>query len=456
MFKNKKILILGFGKEGKAALSYLVEEGCSSISIADKNLDLSISKDFPEVKDWYVGDSWLSSLSSYEVIFRSPGVPLRCLSDYSGTILSSTELFLKRHREKTIAITGTKGKSTSVSLLHHVLQGQRVNSVLGGNIGIAPLSLIDHEADVFVMELSSYQLEVLMVSPRIAVLLNLFPDHLDHHGSFEQYKKAKLVIGAFQKEGDVMILPAFQREEFSELLPEVSFRKYFGGEGSNVFIKDGELFVRDSEQNAILLCPVSTLPFKGKGMLANVCAVLEAVLSAEGLGLIRKPDWSRVVESLQSFVPLPHRLQEISSSSGVLFVNDSISTIPEATIHALEVYAGRVETLILGGYDRGISYTALLEYIPSTSVRNLVLIPPAGERMKQEIESGFSGEYSGVTFFQAETMAKAVRFAFAHTASGKVCVLSPAAPSFGLFRDFEERGEEFMRLVGNESKRKCD
>lgn len=451
MFKHNTILILGFGKEGKAALSYLVQEGCQSIAVADKSLDISIAKEFPEVTDWYVGDRWLLFLSSYEVIFRSPGVPLRYLSNYSGTILSSTELFLKRHREKTIGVTGTKGKSTSVSLLHHILQGQGVGSVLGGNIGIPPLSLIDHEADVFILELSSYQLEVVTVSPRIGVLLNLFPDHLDHHGSFEQYKKAKLAIVAFQKEGDVIILPAIYREEFTELLPEASSKKYFANEGSRVYVVDDGLFVRDRDQGKILLCPVSALPLKGKGMAANVCAVLETVLAAEELMLIRKPDWNKVAQSLQSFIPLPHRLQEVCSSRGILFVNDSISTIPEATINALEVYSDKVETLILGGYDRGIPYTVLLEYLPSTSVRNLILIPPAGVRMKDEITSRFSRSYAGITIFEADTMAQAVQLAYQHTSQDKVCLLSPAAPSFGLFRNFEERGEAFMRLVKEEA-----
>ncbi len=445
--KHCTCLILGFGKEGKACLSYLLSEGAQYIGIADSALLEGVREQYPQVKKWYLGEGWQESVYDYDVILKSPGIPFHYVSNCSGKISGATQIFLEKHRDKTIAITGTKGKSTSVSLLQHILKTLGVNSLLGGNIGTPPLDMLDTEAEIYILELSSYQLETLGISPRVGVVLNIFPDHLDHHESFEAYRNAKLRIGAFQEEGDVVILPGSKKNEYLPLLSESSTKKYFGDASARAYIREGVFYVCDLSGSEIPLTATTDIPLKGNGILLNACAVIECLLTAEELGLLENINWDAVRLALKTYTPLPHRLQEVVSSNGILFVNDSISTIPEATINALEVYGDSVETLILGGYDRGIPYRILEEYLPSTKVKNIIFFPPAGSRILKEIKENFSESYAHVNFFEVKDMQEAISNAFQHTKPGNACLLSPAAPSFGMFKNFEERGEVFMVLV---------
>jgi UDP-N-acetylmuramoyl-L-alanine---L-glutamate ligase len=445
--KNKRCLIMGFGKEGRACLSYLESCGVNTIGVSDQSNIEELKEQYPSVSLWHLGDTWNQSIDLYDVIFKSPGIPSRYVRDFTGAVVSATAIFLEACRDKTIAITGTKGKSTSVTLLHHLFQALGVNSVLGGNIGVPPLDMLHVDADVFVLELSSYQLEMLQVSPRIGVILNIFQDHLDHHGSLEKYQKAKLQIGKFQEEGDTIILPWGKNEELAEFLPQESDKRLFGGSDAFAFIENDVLCLRPEGSSPFPLILTVDLPYKGKGMIQNTCAVLECLDVAFQSGLIASPDWSKVCEALKSYQPLPHRMQEVRAANGTLFINDSISTVPEASIHALEVYEDSIETLILGGFDRSISYTALLEYVPHTKVKTVIFIPPAGERMYEEIKGKFQEKYRNITLYLSDSFPDIVNAAGKSTTRNGVCLFSPAAPSFGMFRNFEERGEVFMELV---------
>lgn len=463
--KNKKCLILGFGREGKAGLKYLLAQGCSEIAVADQALRQEETLAYPEVHTWFSDERWLGQVDSYDVVYKSPGIPFRYVKNFKGALLSATQIFLEQKRDHTIAITGTKGKSTSATLLYHILKEMGVSVVLGGNIGVPPLDMLEMKADLFILELSSYQLEPISISPKIGVILNIFPDHLDHHESFDAYRKAKARIGAFQRRQDTIILPYGKREDFSSLINEVSLNSdkaekeevqkiYFGSKNtrdSSVYLDGTSILIRDIDDggkiNEFVLCEQAETTLRGKGMLDNLCAVLECLFALRKYGHISDIPWDSVRSSLKSFSLLPHRLQEIHSVSGIVFVNDSISTIPEATINAIDVYKDTIETLILGGYDRGIPYTVLYEYLSLTTIKNIFFIPPAGARMKKEIMENFSVLLDKSACIEVPDLQTAVSLAKSSTSQGKVCLLSPAAPSFGPFKNFEERGEVFMNLV---------
>lgn len=451
-FKNKKCLILGFGREGKSCLSFLEKMNVSCIGVSDKSKssEKEISR-YPSVDKWHIGTNWLSDINDYDIIIKSPGVPMHLLSSFKGEITNATNIFLYKNRDKTIAITGTKGKSTSVSLLHHILRSLGINSILGGNIGVPPLELMDHEADIYILELSSYQIENATSSPKIGVILNIFPDHLDHHITFEAYRSAKLNLLSKQTEADLSILPSSEKAKWLSLVSNSSNKIFFSSTDSNVKINNEFLEVFINGGDECFRVRLSELPIKGRGMLENACAVLECIIAASRIGIIPLQEkdikWNVVFEAMKSFMPLPHRLQEIRASNGTLFVNDSISTIPEATINALEVYKDKVETLILGGYDRGISYDSLLKYIPKTQIKTLLLVPPVGERLIHLIEEDYLQDYSDINIIICKNYSEVIKHSFKHTSPDKVCLLSPAAPSFGMFKNFERRGERFMGLV---------
>jgi len=444
---GKRVLILGFGVEGRANLRFAIKQGAKEIAVAEQSVDLILEPpESASVKETHTGDSWLSQLQRYDVILRSPGVPLRHVDTIRRdhpeiTITSGTDIFLSLHGDKTIGITGTKGKSTTSSLIHSVLIAAGYHVKFGGNIGLAAVSLLEEPADIYVLELSSYQLADITHSPSTALFLNLFPEHLDHHGDFEIYGLAKSNISRFQKPGDRLIIP----HDFAAI--ESLTRSHLGGRitwgdplGSS-WIDNETYYYRDPSRTAHSVCHVSDTLLKGPGNQRNIQAVLAALshLSIPAEILAR---------AITEFKPLPHRLENAGTINGVTFINDSISTVPEAAMNALETFGADVKTVILGGYDRGVCFNSLASYlIAKTEVRNIILFPPSGARIAQALREHSNFAAREILISNAENMRDAVSLAHKTTPAGAVCLLSPASPSFPIFKNFEERGAVFRKEV---------
>jgi UDP-N-acetylmuramoylalanine--D-glutamate ligase len=381
---------------------------------------------------------------AYDIVVRSPGISLQTIESIrvknpQAIFTSGTALFLEKHRDRTWGITGTKGKSTTSSLFHACLRACGINALLCGNIGIPALSLIDENPELFVMELSSYQLEDCPYSPHGAIFLNLFSEHLDHHGTLDAYLHAKQRILINQKPDDILILP-FNNPLLSPLAQNSPAKKVlFGSQLNAAWVENDHYFIRNKLGKVEKVCPVAATRLRGPGNIQNILAVLSA-LSSFDLDIIK------VATTIKSFQPLPHRLEEVGVFDGVTFVNDSISTVPEATINALMTFGSSVKTLILGGFDRGISFTGLAEYLAQSSVEVIILFPPSGERIRKTIEERLPSRF---TFLFADEMNTAVTLAFKHTASNATCLLSPASPSFPIFKNFEERGALFRLAIEN-------
>ncbi len=439
--ESDNIGVVGFGIEGSATLDFLAQAGARHVSLLDANPALKISPAKKElISKCILGSHYLQALETYDVIIKSPGIPLHCIPrSIRHRVTTATNIFLSLHRNKTIGVTGTKGKSTTSSLISHLLHTGHISNKLVGNIGVPALSAVANDVSTFVFELSSYQLELTDTSPHGAVLLNLYPEHLDHHGNLQTYFEAKHKIHRFQEKADYLVIPSTLAD-----LPEVKntggSRRIFGRDTSTAWLNGDVITYRDRTGTVHSLCRTNDLLIVGPGNHHNALAALSAIQHFDIPPKL-------LLEGLLSFEPLPHRLEPVETAGDITFINDSISTVPEATLNALETYSNRVHTLILGGFDRGVSFDSLVDHIIASRVRLVLLLPPSGERLKNTFEASPQFNSELLTLTSVESLEEAVKIAKAKTPEDHVCLLSPAAPSFPMFRDFVERGSAFKRLV---------
>lgn len=451
-FAGKKICILGMGREGNSTLGALIRYLYGfSVVIADKDIstEAAVKERFGFVDGlgFKCGDGYLDAIKDCDVVFKSPGLSYLQLPyfDPAKTIITSqTAVLLDIFRDQITGVTGTKGKSTTVSLLHHIYKIAGRDVKLAGNIGIAPFEIFDEirPQTRLICELSSHQLEKVNVSPHTAILLNIFQEHLDHYASYKEYQLAKMNIARWQKPGDIFIYHAN-----SELLRNL----IEGLDCSGLHIPFGELpgnktgawcegnhiavMLNDQLHRVSDACINRKIP--GRHNLNNIMAVAAAALSDS------IPE-ERIAQGIATFEGLKHRLEFVAEKNGARFYNDSISTIPEATIEALKTF-GKVQTMILGGHDRGVDYEPLINYLVQYPVDNLLFIGNAGERMHKSLKA--ASKYDLMNCIQAASFEEAVKSAISLTDCGQICLLSPAASSYDAFRNFEERGERFRQII---------
>lgn len=408
--RGKRILILGFGREGRSTLRFLENHlPEATVDVADKN---------PMDGVTHSGEHYLEAMYDYDIVVKTPGISLKDFDTKGVEITSQTDLFLSQFHHQTIGISGTKGKSTTTSLIYHLLKSAGHKAILTGNIGIPCFDVIDDidEDTIVVYELSAHQLEYVHNSPRVGVLLNVFEEHLDHFGTMQRYKAAKLNLLRFLGERDTAIIPDFLLNDALNMF--VNSKVY------NLFDFDDWV-------------DWSALPLKGEHNYQNVKA---ALLACDAYGI----DYHELIPNLYTFKPLEHRLEPVGSFGGVTFINDSISTIPQAAISACEAL-GRVDFLLLGGFDRGIDYQPLVDYFKEHPLPYLLFTGKAGERMRSLMEE--NGALTNSMPFTYSSMEEAFSFIASHAKTGDVCLLSPAASSYDQYKNFEERGRKFKALA---------
>lgn len=434
--ENKKILLLGFGREGQASLT-LIQEVLpgADLTVADMK-----EQAIPEGVAGIFGKDYQKNLREYDVVIKSPGIVLEDKSpEILSRVTSQTELFLTAYRSQVIGITGTKGKSTTTSLIYHILQSIYPDTLLMGNIGIPAFSLAEKvgEKTIIVYELSCHQLEYTKVSPHIAVLLNLFEEHLDHYGSKEAYFDAKRNICRYQQEGDLYFCNILQKDD----VPGVKSR-LFTMEQAEKSAADLQIAGREIRFSGdVLPLPEGCTQLEGTHNLYNI-GVAYGVCKQYGVSD------GQFMEALATFSPLPHRLQKVGVYDGVAYYDDSISTACETAIGALEALKKQgVGSILLGGMDRGIDYTSLCAYLmscPKENPRYLILMPDSGLRIGAQLrEMGFDP----ARLIETDGLGEAVWKAKELTPKGQVCLLSPASASYGFFKNFEERGDRFQEFV---------
>ena len=412
------ILIWGFGKEGKSTYTFLKKYYPTiKIGIADTK---NISGENLDEVSFHCGDNYLKDIKDYDLIIKSPGINISQISYYLlNRVTSQTELFLNIFRDQVIGISGTKGKSTTATLIHYFINQSGNDALLMGNLGYPAFDFVDKITDntFIVYELSAHQLKGINVSPHWSLLLNIFPEHLDFFENFDSYKAAKLNIFRFQKKDDIAFC-AFEGE-----IPD------FKVEIKNLYQHNWDIkHLTGLEISLDELMEES--PLKGLHNIKNVIAAL-SVLSKTGI------DLSKAYKSLPKFKPLSHRLEYIGNYGGINFYNDSISTIPQSTIEALKSIKN-VNMIILGGFDRGLNYNELTGFLIKNPVKYTFLMGNAGKRIHESLNEN---HYSGKMFFIKDLEEAFIILSTLNDV--KACLLSPAAASYDQFKNFEHRGNLF-------------
>lgn len=441
-WKDKKVLVVGGGLSGLAVCSFLQGQG-ALITLFDSKK----AEDFPQSQDLarqgvsLLLDNQLPVAADWDIVVKSPGVPqiipvLKMVRQAGILVISELELAWDNSDAPFIAVTGTNGKTTTTSLIGYILELAGKKPLVGGNIGRPLVEAVEGYEGVVVAEVSSFQLEDChKFAPKIAVFLNLTPDHLDRHGDMESYLGAKLKIFSSQKENDFAVLN-YDDPYLQGISDQIKCRKFFfsleKSLSHGIFCEDGLISIA-LEGKINRLMAKDELLIKGRHNLENALAALGACL-AYGV----QPEI--IAQGLREFKGVEHRLEFVAELEGVKYINDSKGTNPDSTIKALEAYDEPI-ILIAGGRDKGGVLEPLLDLIKQ-KVKYLVLVGEAKPLFQEACDNAGFDAYG-----LADSLEEAVALAKAKALPGDVVMLSPACASWDMFKNFEERGRFFKSLV---------
>jgi UDP-N-acetylmuramoylalanine--D-glutamate ligase len=421
LVKDKKVLILGFGREGQSSFRMISSVGgYACLDIADAN---AVSSDLTAMHNVITGANYLDVLDDYDVVFKSPGIVLpKDIKEYKCHITCQADLFLQVYGAQTIGITGTKGKSTTSSLLYHILKTCGKDVLFGGNIGLPIFDITDqiHPRTIIVFELSCHQLEYAHYSPSKAILLNLYEDHLDHYGTVEKYWYAKQNL--YRNQGYCDFL--FCNPDF---LPKQGECK-----AAIIKVKTGDLPFSSFEE-------IPGVTLRGTHNLFNTAFVYD---------VCRRYDISdkEFMDALATFKTLAHRLEFIGTKDGVDYYDDSISTTVESCMSAIKAIPN-AGTILLGGMDRGIDYDPLVEFLQTRTLEHIILMYDSGKVLLDKLSTVATPEFMEHVHY-IEDLASACAFVKENASKGTAVILSPAAASYGVFKNFEQRGDFFKEQIG--------
>jgi UDP-N-acetylmuramoylalanine--D-glutamate ligase len=444
--KNKRVLVVGLGASGLAAAHFLKARG-AKVTVSDSR-PATLITELPTLLDEgfmiETGGHGLLTFRRQELIVVSPGVPqtvpeLKQVRALGAHIIGELELGVEFLQGEVIAVTGSNGKTTTTTLIGEILKASGRPTLVGGNIGRPVTAMVDESTPETwsVLEVSSFQLETVeSFKPRIALVLNITPDHLDRHGTFEAYWAAKARIAEFQDADDFLILNAEDVETQKVAAKTKAQIYWFSGKRQ---IKQGAfaygesiLFVAQEGKAPEPVMPLSEIPLAGKHNVENVlAAVCGAKLAGVSSEVIR--------EAVRGFKAVEHRLEFVRELEGVRYYNDSKATNVDATMKALESFAGGI-WLILGGKDKDSDYTLLTPLIKER-VKTVITIGSAAEKIERQLAGVAKIESAG-------TMDRALSYAREHATAGDTVLLAPACASFDQFKNYEERGRVFKELVG--------
>lgn len=405
--KNKKILLVGYGIEGKATEQFLRH--------VFPNIDITIA-------DKSQGENYLAKQSEFDVAIKSPGVQKSLITIPYTT---ATNLFFENVKGITIGITGSKGKSTTSSLIYAILQKSGKRAHLVGNIThkedkigspmLSELLLSNTPEDVWVVELSSFMLDDILYPPHISVFTSFFPEHMDYHKTVENYFEAK-----------------------SHIIEQATAKDFF--------VYNSEFPELQSLANISKAKPVpfiSQLPFAQKDIPLVGEHNVDNVKAAVTVAQILEIPTEIIHDAVKNFHALPHRLENVGTCNGITFYDDAISTTPQSTIEAIKALPA-IGTIFLGGQDRGYDFFRLAKVIVDADIENIVLFPESGEKIFNEISKISNKQY---TVFRTTSMQAAVTFAYKNTPQNTICLLSTASPSYSVWKNFEEKGNLFKKYV---------
>ena len=445
--KNKKVLVVGLGKSGLAAALFLRRRG-AQVTVSDVRSAEALAAEIPALLEEGImveaGGHGLLTFRRQDLIVVSPGVPLDTPELAQAKALGlpaigELELAARFLKGRTLAITGSNGKTTTTALLGEILKAADFPTLVGGNIGVPVIALIEESSDESwsVLEVSSFQLESTeQFHPNIAVILNITPDHLDRHGSFENYARAKERIFAAQSQDDCVVLNADNSRAAAAATRSTAQVHWFSIEHSvpqGAWVESGFVVYRSAQDApAEKVMPLNAIPLKGAHNVENALA---AVVAARLAGASAEA----IAAAIANFKAVEHRLEYVATLKGIEFYNDSKATNVDATAKAVASFSTGIH-LILGGKDKDSDYTQLAPLLRQRA-RAVYTIGTAAAK----IESHLRGV---ISIHSCETLEKAVYAAAAAAHPGEVVLLAPACSSFDQFESYEHRGRVFKELVG--------
>jgi len=439
--KDKNVAILGFGKEGISTYKFIRRYLNQKLTIIDKNEKIKENNLFLNEDDnleFVLGDNYLDNLDKYDLIIKSAGVSLKNIDDNKikdkltsqyGLILEDTNLF-------TIGVTASKGKTTTTTLIYEIIKNQNQNVYLLGNMGNPPLDQIEsfNSESILVIELAALQLQYIRKSPNISCILNLYEEHLDYFGCKEKYFNAKLNIFKYQNKEDYSLY--FKDNEvldnyISKLNLKSNLIDISQIKEAKVYLDENKIYINEK----IVYIDDNKRKILGNHNLENI---MFALYVAKILNL----NFDKVVEVINNFNPIEHRMEYVGKYNDIIFYNDTIATIPTATINAIEALKN-VDTLIFGGMDRNIDYDEFINYLSNSNISNFICMPTTGYKIGNELIKRNLNK----NIYLIETLKEAVSLAKKITKKDMICLLSPAASSYEYYKNFEEKGKEFKTLV---------
>lgn len=425
--KNRRIAILGFGREGKSSYDLIRKHlPNKEIVVLDQNPKAINGYHDPHLH--LISDSYLAKLDDFELVLKTPGISL-IGRKYQTEISSQFDLLTRFTNLKVIGISGTKGKSTTSSLLYEVLKDQNKNSFYVGNIGIPIFTKIEQfkSDSLIVAEISAYQLADLRKSPSIGVLLNLYEEHLDYFKTLTNYYQAKFKMFQFQTVGDYSLYNA-DCQPLHDLVTKTSLKSHLIPLSKSM-IQDNRLLITDKyfyDWN------------QGQKLIGyyNKINVLFVLKIAAILGL----DLPKAEAVIRNFEPLEHRLNLVGVYNGIQFYDDTLATVPEATLNSITALPN-LQTIIIGGKDRHINYDNFINQLRNSQLKYIICQPETGFQIYQQLKKGTQ------KVFYFKTMAAAVRKALVVTEKGQACLLSPAASSYNAYADYLAKSQDYLNCL---------
>ena len=450
-FAGKSAGVLGLGREG-ISVALLLASLDAEVTVLDKDSAVKNRREAAELTkkgiNFRGGRNYLDNLTSFDIIVRSPGVSLQLPEIKKAKrknieITSPTKLFFELSpTKKIIAVTGTKGKSTTASLIYHLLKTHLKKVHLAGNMGVSPLAMLPKlkATDTVVLELSSFQLEDLEQGPQIAVFLEIVPEHLDRHRTFAKYLAAKLNLATHQKKTDWLVVSK-DLSSTKIVLRHSKARNLAVSEKQvlrrGVYLIGEEIVYRDVKTGKRhVVAKLSDIKLRGRHILANVLPAIAAAMLA---GL----PYAKVAKRLQGFKPLPNRLEIVREKDDVLFVNDSYATTPEAAAAGVGAFPDRPVALIAGGVHKGGDLRVVARAVKRETVVWVSLIGKSAGKFK----ATFAREQVKVPTKSFASFEEAIKTAYNKVQDNGVVLLSPACASFDMFKNATDRAEQFKKIV---------
>ena len=441
--ENKRVLVVGLGKSGAASALFLKSRG-ARVTVSDSKPQAELQNEIMPLLEQGIaletGGHGERTFREQDLIVVSPGVPfdspqLVQARNLGEPVIGEIELASRFLRGQIVAITGANGKTTTTSLAGEIVKAGNFPTLVGGNIGTPAISFVDRGTDKtwIVLEVSSFQLETIeSFRPRIAVVLNITPDHLDRHGSFANYVNAKARIFENQRAEDFAVLN-LDDATTAGLAERVRGQLFWFSRKKAVekgaFVRAGSIFFRKGKDEREIM-PISEIPLKGTHNLENV-------LAAISVGVLAGCQAEQIRNAVRKFKAVEHRLEFIAKVDGVEYYNDSKATNVDATMKALESFPANIH-LILGGKDKGSDYTVLNDLLRQR-VKRVYTIGAAAAKIESQIR--------GAEVEHAETLENAIRSASESAAPGDIVLLAPACASFDQFQNYEHRGRVFKEVV---------